>query len=68
MATPLDDEIEAEARAMMRETIERSGWYPTVHREERERLIARDVDQHWHLMMAEARKRLLQTIRQSRGV
>ena len=62
-----DDDIEAEARAIMRETIERSGWYPTLRREERELLIQRDVDRNWHLMIDEARRRLLQGIRQSRG-
>ena len=62
-----DDEVEAEARAIMRETIERSGWYPTLRREERELLIQRDVDRHWHLMIDEARRRLLQGIRRSRG-
>ena len=62
-----DDDIEAEARAMLRETIERSDWYPTLRREERELLIQQDVDRHWHLMIDEARRRLLQGIRQSRG-
>jgi hypothetical protein len=53
-----DKEIEARARAMLRETIERSGWYPTLRGEERKRLIERDVERHWHLMTAEARKAL----------
>jgi hypothetical protein len=39
LPTITDKEIEAEARAMLRETIDRSGWYPTLRREERERLI-----------------------------
>ena len=63
---PITDD-EAEARAIMRETIERTGWYPTMRREERELLIQRDVDQHWHLMIRAARERLEQRIRQSRG-
>ncbi|QRM35842.1 hypothetical protein [Microvirga sp. VF16] len=61
MVTALhDEEIEAKARVMMRETIERSGWYPTLRREDRELLIAQDVDRHWQLMIAEARKMLEQ--------
>ncbi|WP_160195410.1 hypothetical protein [Microvirga sp. BSC39] len=45
---------------MLRETIERSGWYPAVRGPERRQLIERDVEQHWHLMIAEARKALEQ--------
>jgi hypothetical protein len=61
MVTALHDrEIEAQARAMLRETIERSGWYPAVRGPERRELIERDVERHWHLMMNDARKRLLQ--------
>ena len=55
-----DEEIEAEARAILREMIERSGWYPTLRKAEREKLIERDVEYHWHLMRAEAVKRLEQ--------
>lgn len=51
---------------MMRETIERSGWYPNLCQGEREIPIAHDVDRHWHLMINTARNRLLQGIRQSR--
>jgi hypothetical protein len=60
VTAPHDEEIEAKARAMMRETIERAGWYPTLRRKERELLIAQDVDRHWHLMISEARKTLEQ--------
>jgi hypothetical protein len=72
MVTALHDkEIEATARAMLRETIERSGWYPALRgiggvaeqasgRAKRKQFIERDVEQHWHLMMADARKRLEQ--------
>jgi len=55
---PSDVEIEAEARAILRETIERSGWYQTLPKAEREKLIARDVDRNWHLMIRDAMKRL----------
>jgi hypothetical protein len=61
MVTALRDrEIEAKARAMLRETIERSGWYPAVRVNERRELIERDVERHWHLMMDDARKALEQ--------
>lgn len=52
-----DQELEAMARAILRDTIERSGWYPALRGEERRRLIDRDVDRHWPLMVNEARKR-----------
>jgi hypothetical protein len=52
-----DQELEAMARAILRDTIERSGWYPALRGEERRRLIDRDVDRHWPLMLEEARKR-----------
>jgi primosomal protein N'' len=62
-----DDQIEALARAMLRETIERSGWYPELRGKFRQERIDQDVERHWHLMINEARKRLEQGIRQSRG-
>ena len=52
-----DEDLEAMARAILRETIERSGWYPALRGEERRRLIERDVERHWPLMIEEARKR-----------
>jgi hypothetical protein len=52
-----DEEITALARALLRETIERSGWYPSLRGEERRKRIEKDVEVHWHLMMPEARKR-----------
>jgi hypothetical protein len=52
-----DQELEAMARVILRETIERSGWYPALRAEERRRLIDRDVERHWPLMVEEARKR-----------
>jgi hypothetical protein len=67
MAVTPDDKIEAEARTLLRETIERAGWYPSLRRIEREKRIAQDVDLHWHLMAPEVRKRLEQGIRQSRS-
>jgi hypothetical protein len=55
-----DEEIKVEARAILREMIQRSGWYPELRGEARRQRIEQDVDQHWHLMRAEAVKRLEQ--------
>jgi hypothetical protein len=52
---------------MLRETIERSSWYSELRGKWREMQIEQDVERHWHLMNPEARKPLLQGIRQSRG-
>jgi len=60
MVTVRDEEIEAEARAMLRETIQRSGWYRSLPEEERNKRIEQDVDQNWPMMLQEARKRLEQ--------
>jgi hypothetical protein len=64
MAEARDQEIEALARAMLRETIERSGWYPSLKGEFRQARIEQDVELHWHLMINEARKRLEQRARE----
>jgi hypothetical protein len=55
-----DDEIEAEARALLRETIQRSRWYSSLPDEKRRELIEGDVDRHWPVMIQDARKRLEQ--------
>lgn len=39
-----DDEIEAEARAMVRRMIEESGWYPALRGEFRQKRIEQNVD------------------------
>ena len=53
-----DEDIEAEARALLHKTILRSGWYPELPEGERERYIEQDVERHWHLMRDEAASRL----------
>jgi hypothetical protein len=60
MSEITDHDIEAEARTMVREMIERSGWYPALRGEFRQARIDQDVEQMWHLMVADARKRLEQ--------
>ena len=37
-------EVEAQARTMLRETLQRSRWYPQHWREDWDRLIERDVE------------------------
>ena len=60
MALIRDELIEAEARAMMRAAIEKSGWYPILQGAARQRRIDQDIDLHWHLMVSKARERLEQ--------
>ncbi len=58
MAAVPNDEVEELARALVRQTILASSWYPGVANEERRELIEQDVERHWPLMIDEARKRL----------
>ena len=60
MALIRDEQIEAEARAMMRATIEKSGWYPNLQGAALQRRIQQDVDLHWHLMLPKVREGLEQ--------
>jgi primosomal protein N'' len=53
-----DQQIEALAREILREQIRRSGWHPHQWPEDRDKRIEQDVDQHWHLMVPDARQRL----------
>lgn len=60
MALIRDEQIEAQAREMMRATIERSGWYPSLQGAARQRRIDQDVDLHWYLMLPKLLERLEQ--------
>ena len=60
MALIRDELIEAEARAIMRAAIEKSGWYPRLQGAVRQRRIDQDVDLNWHLMLPQVRERLEQ--------
>jgi hypothetical protein len=51
-----DEDIEAEARAMVRDMIQRARWYPGLPEEEKNRRIEEDVELNWPLMHAGARK------------
>jgi hypothetical protein len=55
-----DEEIEAEARAVLRGALQRSGWYYGLPEDERNRRIEEDVGRYWQLMRHEAMKRLEQ--------
>lgn len=59
MASIGPDQVEAEARALLKEAIERSGWYPILSPEERGKRIEQDVERYWHVMAQDAAKRLL---------
>jgi hypothetical protein len=53
------DHVEAEARVLLKEAIERSGWYPSLSPAERGKRIEQDVERYWHLMAQEASRRLI---------
>ena len=53
-----DDEVIALAKALLRQTILASGWYPSLSDADRQKRIDQDVDLHWPLMLRDARKRL----------
>ena len=58
MAEIPDDEVITLAKELLRQAIFASGWYPSLRDAERQDRIELDVEQHWHLMVADARKRL----------
>ncbi len=52
------DEVEAEARRLLRELITRLPWYPGLSAAERAKRIEEDVDHWWQLKIVEAAERL----------
>ena len=52
-------QVEAEARAILREKLKRMPWHRDLPPAERKRLIQEDVDRWLHLEVAEAVRRLL---------
>ncbi len=58
MAEIPDDEVIALAKALLRQTILASSWYPSLRDVDRQKGIDQDVDLHWPLMLRDARKRL----------
>jgi Mg-chelatase subunit ChlI len=54
-----DDEIEAEARAMLRERLKRTSWFRTgLTPEQRQAAVEQEVEARWHLFVQDAIKRL----------
>ena len=56
---PSPDAVEAEARRLLREQIERSSWFPGMQKEQRLAMIDQEVDAWWQLKLREAAKQLL---------
>ena len=54
MTSATADQVEVEARRLLRERIERLPWYPRMKPHEREAAIKADVDRHWRVMQPEA--------------
>ena len=54
MTNELADEIEREARRLLRDRIERLPWYPRLSSSEREAAIQADVDRYWRIMQPDA--------------
>jgi hypothetical protein len=55
-----DEEVEIEARAMLRERIERTPWFQHgMTRKQRQAAIEREVDRTWHLFLFDAAQRLV---------
>ncbi len=62
MATVTNDQVEALARWLLWEQINRSAWFAGMTVEERAAAIAADVEAWWHLRAGEAAQILLDTI------
>ncbi len=60
MPTIRNEDIELEARAMLRERIERTPWFRHgMTRKQRQAAINREVDRTWHLFIFDAAQRLV---------
>jgi hypothetical protein len=60
LPTISNDEVEAQARAILREQIDRSPWFREgLTDAERQERIQREVDAWWHLKVEEAAHRLI---------
>lgn len=53
--------VEAAARALLRERIEHSPWYPALSDQERREAIEADVERYWPTMVSEAAKGLIES-------
>ncbi len=60
MPTIRNEDIELEARAMLRERIEQTPWFQHgMTRKQRQAAIDREIDRTWHLFIFEAAQRLI---------
>jgi nucleotidyltransferase/DNA polymerase involved in DNA repair len=60
LATISNEEVELEARALLREKIERTPWFRSgMTRAQRQNTIEREVDRLWHLFVHDAAQRLI---------
>ena len=65
MATVSDEEVEVEARTMLRERIERTPWFQNgMTGKQRQAAIEREVDRTWHLFIFDAAQRLIDRVAQ----
>ena len=65
MAAISDEDVEIEARAMLRETIERTPWFQKgMTQAQRQNTIEREVDRLWHLFVHDAAQRLVDRVAQ----
>jgi hypothetical protein len=68
LASISNDDVEFEARAILREMIERTAWFHHgMTREQRQAAMEEDVDRHWPLVARDAAKRLVDRMVQAKG-
>jgi hypothetical protein len=69
LASISNDDVEFEARAMLREMIERTAWFHHgMTEKQRQAAIEEDVDRHWPLVARDAAKRLVDRMVQAKGL
>jgi hypothetical protein len=65
LAAISDEDVEIEARAMLREKIERTPWFQKgMTQAQRQNTIEREVDRLWHLFVHDAAQRLVDRVAQ----
>ena len=65
MAAISDEDVEIEARVMLRATIERTPWFRKgMTRAQRQNTIEREVNRLWHLFVHDAAQRLVDRVAQ----
>ncbi len=65
LATVRNEDIEHEARTMLRERIERTPWFQNgMTKKQRQAAIEREVDRTWHLFICDAAQRLIDRVAQ----